>query len=166
VNADEIAFRPATEEDNDFLVTLYGSTREEELALTQWDADQREAFVRMQFAAQQSHYRTRRPAGREELILIGGETVGRLYSDLSGDTDHLLDLCLLPAYRGRGIGSRILRGILAKAAARGRRLTIYVESFNRSLGFFERHGFTRTSETGMHCLLEWRPESRSAGFLV
>lgn len=159
MNAEEISFRPTTEGDHDFLVTLYGSTREEELDLTQWDADQREAFVRMQFAAQRDHYRANRPEGREELILLDGEPAGRLYRDLSGDTDHLLDLCLLPACRGRGIGGRVLAGILAAASARGRRVTIYVESFNRSLAFFERHGFTRTSDNGMHCLLEWRPGS-------
>jgi ribosomal protein S18 acetylase RimI-like enzyme len=159
VNADEIAFRIALEGDYDFLVALYGSTRQEELALTQWDADQREAFVRSQFAAQRSHYRKRRPAGREELILVDGESAGRLYSDLSGDTDHLLDLCLLPEWRGRGIGGRVLNSMLAEAAARGQRVTIYVESFNRSLAFFERHGFTRSAENGVHYLLEWRPES-------
>lgn len=158
MKAEEITFRPALEEDYDFLVALYGSTREEELALTQWDTGQCEAFVRMQFGAQQGHYRAKRPAAREELILVDGEPAGRLYSDLSGDTDHLLDLCLLPAYRGRGIGSRVLAGILAAASAKGRRVTIYVESFNRSLGFFESHGFTRTAENGMHYLLEWRPE--------
>jgi GNAT superfamily N-acetyltransferase len=157
--AEEITYRQATEADHDFLVNLYGSTRQEELALTQWDADQREAFVRTQFAAQRGHYRAKRPAGREELILVDGEPVGRLYSDLSGDTDHLLDLCLLPEWRGRGIGGRVLNSILAEAAARGQRVTIYVESFNRSLSFFERHGFTRSAENGVHYLLEWRPES-------
>jgi ribosomal protein S18 acetylase RimI-like enzyme len=162
VKADGITFRPTTEEDYNFLVNLYESTRQEELALTQWDADQREAFVRMQFAAQRGHYRAKRPAGREELILVDGEPAGRLYSDLSGDTDHLLDLCLLPEYRGRGIGVLVLQGILAAASATGRRVTIYVENFNRSLAFFERHGFTRTSENGVHYLLEWRPVSESA----
>lgn len=159
MKGDGISFRPATDGDYDFLVALYGSTREEELALTQWDDARRQAFVHSQFAAQRVHYRAKRPEGREELILVDGEPAGRLYSDLSGDTDHLLDLCLLPVWRGRGIGGRVLNGILAAAAARGRRVTIYVESFNRSLAFFERHGFTGISENGVHCLLECRPES-------
>jgi ribosomal protein S18 acetylase RimI-like enzyme len=158
VKIDEIAFRPATEGDYDFLVTLYGSTRQEELDLTQWDESQRHAFILGQFAAQQNHYRTSRPAGREELILLDGVAVGRLYSDLSGDSDHLLDLCLLPDYRYRGIGSMVLQGILATADAKARRVTIYVESFNRSLSFFERHGFKRVQETGMHFLMEWQPK--------
>jgi ribosomal protein S18 acetylase RimI-like enzyme len=159
VKADGIGLRPATEGDYDFLVNLYGGTRQEELALTGWDADRREAFVRMQFAAQRGHYRAKRPEGREELILVDGEPAGRLYSDLGGDSYHLLDLCLLPEYRGRGIGGLVLTGIQAAAAARGRRVTIYVESFNRSLAFFERHGFNRSAESGVHCLMEWRPES-------
>ena len=152
-----ISFRTATEGDDDFLVALYGSTREEELALTGWDEARRTAFIRSQFAAQRRHYRIKRPAGREELILVDETAAGRLYCDLSGDTDHLLDLSLLPAYRGRGIGSRVLRGIQERATATGRRVTLYVESFNRSLGLFDRLGFARTAGHGMHCLLEWRP---------
>lgn len=157
-----IAYRPASERDYDFLVDLYGSTREEELALTRWGDAQRRAFIQSQFLAQQSHYRTRRPAGRVDIILVDGVAAGRLYSDLSGEADHLLDLCLLPAYRGHGIGSRILEGLLSAAAAKGRSVTIYVETFNRSLRFFERHGFTRAGETGMHFLMAWRPESAAS----
>jgi ribosomal protein S18 acetylase RimI-like enzyme len=162
MNEDVISFRLCGEDDFDFLVALYGSTRQEELALTDWDDVQCRAFVRSQFEAQKAHYRAKRPAGREELILVDGNVAGRLYSDLSGDTDHLLDLSLLPAFRGHGIGGRVLRIILNRAAARGRRVTIYVEGFNRSLSFFERHGFTRVAGNDVYYLLEWRPDTASA----
>jgi GNAT superfamily N-acetyltransferase len=158
VTVDKITFRPATEGDDDFLVALYGSTRQQELALTPWDDGQRNVFIRSQFAAQRRHYRTYRPAGREELILVDGAPAGRLYRDLSGDADHLLDYCLLPEYRGRGLGGRVLQGILAAAAAKGRRVTMYAENVDRQLSFFKRNGFTIVSETGMHCLMEWQPQ--------
>jgi ribosomal protein S18 acetylase RimI-like enzyme len=152
-----ISLRTATEDDHELLVALYGSIREEELALTGWDEPQREAFIRSQFAAQRDHYRSRRPAGREEIILLDGEAIGRLYSDLSGETEHLLDICLFPGHRERGFGSEVLRKVLQGAAAKGRRVTVYVESFNPALRFFERHGFSKAGETGIHFLMEWRP---------
>jgi hypothetical protein len=40
-----------------FLAKLYATTRDIEMALTGWDAAQQEAFLRMQFQFQTTHYR-------------------------------------------------------------------------------------------------------------
>lgn len=155
----QISLRSATEADDELLVALYGSIRAEELARTGWDAQQRERFIRSQFAAQRASYRSRRPDGREELIQLDDAAIGRLYSDRSGETDHLLDICLFPEYRGCGVGSEVLGRVLQRAAVTGRRVTIYVERFNRSFAFFKRHGFRQAAENGIHLLLEWCPET-------
>jgi hypothetical protein len=52
------ALRPETEADTDFLMRLYASTREEELAQAPWSAEQKQEFVAGQFRAQRHHYRT------------------------------------------------------------------------------------------------------------
>ena len=46
---DVVALRPATDDDRDFLVGVYASTRDEELSQVDWPEGRREAFVRMQF---------------------------------------------------------------------------------------------------------------------
>ena len=46
----------------DFLYRVYASTRYEELAPAGWPPEQVEAFLRMQFRAQDTHYRTHFPA--------------------------------------------------------------------------------------------------------
>ena len=56
-----ITLRPAGPDDYDFLVEVYGSTRAEELALVPWTNEQRDAFIRSQFNAQQEHYRKTYP---------------------------------------------------------------------------------------------------------
>src|SRR5437588_12635383 len=56
-----VSFRPAVKEDEAFLLDVYGSTRLDELALTNWDQTQKDAFVRMQFTAQQRHYSQQSP---------------------------------------------------------------------------------------------------------
>ena len=40
-------FRPIAPEDEDFLYRVYASTREDELALLDWDDDQKESFLKM-----------------------------------------------------------------------------------------------------------------------
>ena len=49
--------RPSPTRTVDFLVDVYGSTRDEELSQVAWTPGQREAFVEMQFAAQDTDYR-------------------------------------------------------------------------------------------------------------
>src|SRR5437762_12789257 len=74
-----ISFRDVTSDDDEFLVRVYASVRQAELALTGWDAAQCDAFIRLQFAAQQIHYRTHYPTGVHQLILLDGQAVGRIY---------------------------------------------------------------------------------------
>jgi hypothetical protein len=49
---DLITLRPAIAADRQFLLGVYAGTRLEELAALPWDEGQKEAFVQMQFDAQ------------------------------------------------------------------------------------------------------------------
>ena len=51
-----ITLRPIRQQDQPFLLALFRSTREPELAALPWDDAQKSAFVRMQFDAQHAQY--------------------------------------------------------------------------------------------------------------
>jgi ribosomal protein S18 acetylase RimI-like enzyme len=138
------------------LIEIYGSTRTEELALTKWDENQRDAFVRMQFAAQQTHYREHYPDGEHLIISVDGIAVGRLYVAESRDEARILDITIHPDRRSAGIGKPIILELMTEAGESGKPIRIYVESFNRSLGLFERLGFVKAGENGFNYLMEWR----------
>lgn len=157
-----VTFRPATADDERFLIRVYGSTRLEELALTNWDDAQRDAFVQMQFAAQQVHYRQTYPDAEHLIILLDGEPVGRLYVAEIEAEIRIVDVTVLPEHRNAGIGTPIIRQLMEEAAAIGKPLRLYVESFNQSQRLFERLGFVKVDESGYSYLLAWRPNpSRS-----
>src|SRR5438309_3475257 len=152
-----VTFRAAVEEDEPFLLGVYRSTRLEELALTNWDLPQREAFVRMQFDAQQLHYRQHYRRGEHLIILLNGYPVGRLYiADIETEI-RIIDITILPEHRSASIGTPIIQELMNEAESAGKPLRIYVESFNPSRGLFERLGFVKTGENGYNHLLEWRP---------
>ena len=155
-----IELRTAAADDYDFLLSLYGSVRADELALTGWGADQIQAFVRMQFDAQQVHYRTHYPTGVHQIILLKGQPVGRVYWANLKDELHFLDITVLPEHRNRGIGTPIINSLLDHAAREGKPARIWVESFNPSLRLFERLGFARAKQDGCLLLMEWRSERR------
>lgn len=151
-----LGLRPVCPEDEPFLFAVYASTRAEELSQVPWDEVQKRAFLQMQFNAQRHHYERAYPHALHQVILQGELPVGRLWSDRTAERIHLLDLTILPAHRGSGLGSTLLRELQGEAAGSDQAITIYVESFNPSLRLFERLGFQRVAEEGAHLLLRWQ----------
>ncbi len=153
----EVRFRTVRDSDREFLYLVYASTREEELAPLQWRVEEKETFLRMQFAAQDTHYRTHFPDCEFLAIVVGGVDVGRLYVVRGDDEIQVVDIALLPIARGQGVGSAILGAILAEACRAGMRVSLHVERFNPALRLYERLGFRRVADDGVYLKLEWRP---------
>lgn len=153
--------RPVCAADHPFLLELYASTREAEMAMVPWTPQQKRAFVEMQFAGQLAGYRDTHPDGTHEIIMAGEHPAGRIWLDRSGPEVHILDITIDPARRNSGIGSGVLREILAEADSTARTVTLYVEDFNRSRALFERLGFRLAQQDGFQLLLERLPASRA-----
>ena len=160
------ALRTIRAEDRDFLFRVYAGARLEELALTDWDETQKQAFLAQQFEAQHHHYQTHYPGARLDLVLLGDEPIGRLYVARWREEIRIMDIALLPEHRNRGIGGALLRDLLEEAAATSRRLTIHVERYNPALRLYRRLGFEPVGETGVYLLLVLDPPTdRQAGLL-
>lgn len=159
-----IALRPVEpSSDHELLVAVYGSTRVEELAPVPWTVEQKDAFIRMQFAAQDTHWREMRPGARFDVILLDGEPAGRIYVDRLDHEIRIVDIALLPAQRNRGVGTTLIRGLLDEAHGRGVPVTIHVERQNPARRLYERLGFTQISTTSVYDLLECRPPTATEG---
>lgn len=154
-----ITLRDVLPEDESFLFEAYASTRAQEMALMPWDDEQRKSFLRMQFAAQDSHYRKHFPDANYSVILRENSRVGRLYVLSKKEEVRILDITILPEHRNKGIGTSLLQSLLSEAAHSKKRVLIYVETFNPSLRLFERLGFKGIAEEGINFLMEWRPGS-------
>jgi len=152
--AGKVTLRAVQDSDNEFLMKVYGSTREQELAQVPWTAEQKQQFVRMQYEAQKSHYAAQHPHATHEIICLEGADAGRLYLDRAGEKFHILDITLLPEHRNRGAGAFLLDQIMAEAKEAGKPVSIFVETFNPSLRLFQRLGFTPIQQEGFHLLLQ------------
>jgi ribosomal protein S18 acetylase RimI-like enzyme len=155
--ASGISLRPATAADEIFLLEVYASTRADEMALLPWSDEQKRAFVLAQFNAQQQHYRQTYPDATHDIILSHNRATGHFHVAWLEDEIRIVDIALHPRDRNRGIGSDLLRNLISEASKAGKLLTVYVESFNPALRLFERLGFSRSDEQGIHILMQRLP---------
>ncbi len=154
----DITLRPVREEDRDFLRRLYASTRAEELAqVTDWSAEQKEAFLTQQFEAQHHHYQTYYAGASFDIVRGDGEPIGRLYVSRWEREIRVVDVALVPEARGRGVGGALLRDLLAEGKRTGRTVSVHVERFNPAQRLYRRLGFREVEENGPYFLMEWRP---------
>ena len=154
---DTIGLRPCADADAPFLRHLYGTTREEELRVVPWPEEEKRRFLDMQFVAQKTHYEAHFPTCTFLVIELAGRPIGRLYVDRGEEDIHIVDIAIVPEFRGRGVGRMLLGDILDEATASGRCVTIHVEHNNPARHLYDRLGFRHVDTSGVYDLMEWRP---------
>jgi GNAT superfamily N-acetyltransferase len=150
--------RPITPEDDSFLAGVYASSRAEELAQTGWSDEEKALFCRRQFDAQAAHYSANYPGAAFQIIERDGQPIGRLYVARWEKEIRIVDITLLPEFRGTGIGTRLLRDLRDEARSAGKSLTIHVERFNPALRLYQRLGFEQIEDKGVYLLMSWSAE--------
>jgi ribosomal protein S18 acetylase RimI-like enzyme len=153
--ASGLTFRPIGDDDLPFLCRVYAATRVEELAPVPWTAAQKSAFLEMQFRAQHAHYQANYANALWLIIERDSVPFGRLYFVRWPQEHRLIDIAMLPEYRGQGIGTAILHDLFDDAADKP--VTIHVEKNNPAMRLYTRLGFRAIGEHGVYDLLERRP---------
>jgi N-acetylglutamate synthase-like GNAT family acetyltransferase len=132
------------------------------MAAVLWNPAEKEAFLRSQFEFQTAHYR--RHYHDAEFLIVEKDSVpiGRVYLHRGEAGLELMDIALLPEWRGSGAGTAFLGQILHEARAAGQPVILYVEMFNRAQNLYARLGFRVIGEEGVYLKMEWRPDPLSA----
>lgn len=158
-HAHPFSLRPVTAADASFCFALYASTRAEEMATTGWPAAQCEAFLRQQFSARTEGYRSAFPGAAHSIIVVNRKPVGALIVHRTREEIRLVDIALIAAQRGAGLGSRILRTLIEEAHAAQLPLRLQVLKNNPAQRLYLRLGFSPAGENGLYLKLEWRGSS-------
>lgn len=152
-----VSLRPVTQEDEIFLINLYGSTREDELAQVEWAEGQKESFIRWQFEMQRREYEARFPDADYNLILVDDEPAGRIWTGSDDEQIRLLDISLIPRFQRRGVGTLLLKDLIDRAgqAKKILRHMVFILN-NNALQFYERLGFVVIEDHGAYKHMEYR----------
>lgn len=154
-----LTLRPLTSEDEPFLLELFKSSRGDDLRELGWDETRIDEFLEMQYQAQRTFDEEDHGKAVDQLILWAGNRAGRLLVESSQTEIRCIDLALLPEFRNLGLGTILMKRLQQEAATSRKPLRLQVIRYNRAIGLFERLGFVRTSETGTHFQMEWKPPS-------
>lgn len=154
-----IKFRPITLADHAFLKIAYRSTREQELSVSRLTTDQKNQFIEFQFNAQHAHYTNEFKGAEFNIITVNNVNAGRLYVWETTDEIRLIDIILLPKYRGKGIGSRILKNLIKNSEESGKVLNLHVLKTNTASRFYTKLGFTVNEEKESHYFMSYTPTS-------
>ncbi|NLS01688.1 GNAT family N-acetyltransferase [Rhizobium sp. P38BS-XIX] len=151
------SLRAATLDDVPFLRSLYASFRAAELAPIPWSLHEKQAFLNQQFDLQHRYYVATFPKADFVMIEKDGVAIGRLYIDLSTDLWHIIDIGLLPEYRGHGIGHSLLAAIKAAAVtATNSSIALHVDKANvRAYTLYLSLGFIVIDATDTHMYMRW-----------
>ncbi len=152
-----ITLRPIIDDDLEFLFRLYASTRADELAVTGWDAVLIEHFLRMQFNLQHTQYQRNYPGASFDLVCVDAVSAGRLYVQRRETEMRLIDIALLPEYRGKGLGGRLLGDLTREADEKEMVMSLHVEVNNPVLAFYMRLGFREEELRGVYRYMERQP---------
>ena len=156
----KVRLRPVTPEDEAFLYEVYRTTRAEEMAAWGWDEAQQDAFLRMQFRAQQMSYQAEDAGTKTEIIFLDAEPVGRIIVKSREYEIQLVDIALLTEYRCRGIGTSLIKDLIDEAKSAGKFVRLHVLKTNSGAQrLYERLGFKTSGETGMHFEMECHPQT-------
>jgi GNAT superfamily N-acetyltransferase len=152
-----LTLRAVTPDDDAFLLSVYDSTRAEELAQTEWAEGQREAFLKWQFDLQRREYDARFPDAEYKVILIDGESAGRIWIGRRDEEIRLLDIAILRPFQNRGAGTILLRKLMDEAMVTGKRLRHMVFVLNNDAHrFYERLGFVVIDDLGGYKHMEFK----------
>jgi len=141
-----LRLRPAEAADEAFIGQLFKTAKAEQFPGAGLPQAVLGALLEQQFRAQTSSYAAQFPAATSLIILERDNAIGRLLLHCEARRWHIIDIVLLPSFRGRGIGTDVIE-MVASAASRDavRRLTLIVLASNAvARRLYARLGFVET----------------------
>ena len=145
-----VRWRDATPADRDLMARLDAGLAAHFDLVPDLTPEQRHALVAMQTRAREQAWRATWPDADCQVIEAGSrggtQAIGRLRVNRGASGMRLIEIALLPAQRGQGLGTECLRRLLDEACAAGLDLTLEVSADNPVRHLYQRLGFDVVAE--------------------
>jgi len=163
VPARSLRKRDETASDTTFRFELFSRSRLPMEDLSFLEAAMRETLLRQQFQGQTLTYRAQYPDALFEIIEADERPIGRLVTQQGSDAFLVVDVAILPEWRGKGIGAHFLREICDAARARSFPVRLALSPFNvDAMRLYSRLGFSPVGQDEIQIFMEWRAPQDAA----
>jgi len=151
--------RAACSDDLPALAALYADTRAAEMAGVPWPRVAKQGFLDQQFQLQHRHYVTHYADANFMVVEREGRLCGRYYLQRTPPEHLVVDISLLAACRGQGLGAALILATQEEAAALGCGVGLHVVRNNTGAWrLYERLGFEACAGgSDTHQRMCWRP---------
>jgi ribosomal protein S18 acetylase RimI-like enzyme len=156
---DRLDRRLERDSDEEFRFDLFCRSRAPGDDLPFVDTVLRKQLLRQQFIGQVASYRANFPNARFEIIELGGSPIGRIAMDHARDVILIIDIAVLPEWRGLGFGTRVLRAIceVARGLRVPARLSVLAHNAD-ALRLYRRLGFEPVASSEIEVTMEWQAD--------
>lgn len=107
------------------------------------------------------HFRNVYRSDQTSVVVRDGRAIGYVQIEDGPDEVMLSQIHLVPACRGLGIGTALIRELLGQAQAEGKAVTLNVLDGNPAVALYERLGFGVVGRDGPRLQMRWWPEPSS-----
>lgn len=153
----KITLRLVKPSDMPLLARIYASTRQLELEQTGWPQYMIDAFLQQQFSYQHDYYTKNYIGAKFQIVKQDKVDIGRLYEVDWEKSIRIIDIALLPEWRGQGIGQYLLTHIIQRSIVKKIAVSIHVEQNNPAMSLYQRLQFEKVGEHGIYHLMERQP---------
>ena len=148
-----VQLRPETADDDAFLRRLISETIALELGADRWPEPVRTQLLAIQYRNRRMGPRAGFPEGQSFVIQWNDVSAGWTFFVLTQTQLHIVEIMVLPEYRGQGIGTEAIRQVLGQSQGKPVRLTVNVLN-SGAVRLYERLGFRRVGGDGIQHEME------------
>ncbi|GAA0381834.1 GNAT family N-acetyltransferase [Bacillus horti] len=143
------------QEDESTLFQLYVASRKGEFANLGWSECEIENLLQVQYTAQQNSYQQLFPQAKMDMVKHKNIPIGRMITNTTQHALHLVDIFIIPEYRGKEFGTALLRILQDRASKRALPIQLQVLMGNPAQRLYERCGFYVTAEQAPSLTMQW-----------
>lgn len=150
-----VTLRPECSRDESFIRHLILETIAGELGASAWPEPMRSHLLGIQYAGRRQSFRGTFPEAASYVIEAAGVDAGWAVVTEMPQEMFVVELMVSPERRNQGIGTAVIRQVMAEAAARRKSVRLTVNAMNHgAIRLYEKLGFRRLEGDEVRYLME------------
>jgi len=152
--------RPSTPQDEPLLFELFAAEKAAEFTAIGLTEAQYRPLLEMQYRGRAISYSAQHPEAESWIICLQqaaeATAVGQYLLVKTPQGSRIVDLAVLPQYRGQGIATQVLEQLALQSADSEEALSLRVMKGNRAIQLYARLGFHVVNEDEISYEMYWR----------